>query len=124
MGGRWDEVEPDVSGDDGQLGGVTAPVARSVRRVSEDAYEETTRKLAALMVRKACNQGQHSGDPAVCTDPNHRRDAAYMEFCLRALDLPLSMPVVTQEEREVWLRGVRQYGATDVSDLESAGEVA
>lgn len=117
MGDRWAECEPEISDSTDNLDGVTVTVARSVMRVSEDAYEETTQKLAALRVRKACNQGRHGGDPATCRDPNHRRDADYMEFCLRMLGLPLDVPQVTREEREAWLAGVRQYGTANISDL-------
>ncbi len=124
MGDRWAEYEPETSDNTDNLVGVTAEVARSVNRVSEDAYVETTLKLAALKVRKACNQGRHGGDPATCEDPNHRRDADYMEFCLRALGLPLEVPKVTREERAAWLAGVRQHGGRVIGALDDVEEVA
>ena len=64
---------------------------------------DTARKLAALRVRRLSHQCAHSGR---CPDPQHIEDTEDGLLVLEMLGLPLELPVLTDEERDVWGRSL------------------
>ena len=99
------------------LAGITAHTPRHEMRLDEAAAELTMQRLAARVVRQRCNQHQCAG--AGCTDPHHRRDVDYLRHCLTMLDLPLTLPDVSDAEREAW-RGMSSAVLTPVDISEFA----
>lgn len=81
-------------------------------RIATEAVGEATRLLAALAIRRQCNQHQCTAASRM-TDPNHthhRRDVDYMSDMLKMLGLD-DVPVVTApEDRDELVRVIRQRG--------------
>lgn len=75
----------------------------SDREADASQQRDLARRLAALTVRRATNQHdckrREPTDPP-CEHEDHRRDVAYCEAMLEALDLPGEYPVVTAEDRK------------------------
>jgi hypothetical protein len=63
--------------------------------------EDVVRKLAALHVRRLSNRCAH---PGRCPDPGHVKDTEDGLRVLEMLGLPADIPVLTDEERDVWGR--------------------
>lgn len=67
--------------------------------------EDTVRKLAALHVRFLAKRHPcPDGRSEQCTDPQHGKDVADMLTVLDALDLPRELPVLADDESDVWGR--------------------
>lgn len=81
------------------------------READASSQRDLARRLAALTVRRATNQHgckrRHPTD-LPCEHEDHRRDVAYCEAMLEALDLPGEYPVVTVEERKKFTGSVAQ----------------
>jgi len=59
-------------------------------------HSELTDGLAALMVRRMCNQHGCAGPG--CDHPDHVRDVDYLRHCLAVLGLPGKLPMLTEED--------------------------
>lgn len=94
---------------------------RHAAQVPDELAEDILRRLAAMRVRRQCNQHRcTAADPADCTDPNHRRDAdlllstdAHHPGMLDMLGLDTSYPQYTEAERQTWLRWIGNAPAAD-----------
>lgn len=103
-----------------------APGPRHASRVDPDEALEIQHRLAARTVRRICNQ--HSCSGADCTHPNHRKDADYLlsededyPGMLDMLGLPRNYPEITERDRIVYLKWLRQAGPPEVDgDLKNA----
>lgn len=96
---------------------LAAPSTRRPRhaaQVPDELAEDILRRLAAMRVRRQCNQHQcTAASPADCADPNHRRDAdlllstdARHPGMLDMLGLDTAYPEYTEDERKTWLRWI------------------
>lgn len=108
--GSWDDIEPEknvIVFDDPPA----TPATRSQTvRMNENVIMDLTQRMAALTVRRMCNQPSHQCQPSAgaCGHENHERDAVLLlPEMLDALGLPADVPVVSDEERKNWLSGLK-----------------
>lgn len=119
--GNWDDVEPEKNGheDDDTP---RAPATRSQTvRMNENAIMDLTHRMAALTVRRTCNQADHQCRPSagLCRHRNHRRDAALLlPEMLEMLGLSADVPEVSVEDKKNWLSGLRNAPAISLNDLD------
>jgi hypothetical protein len=72
-------------------------------------------RLAALTVRRICNQHKCSPADGPCDDPQHRQDVDFLKSMLTMLELPGRVLNVTNEERERWPDPPSRVGGSEVS---------
>lgn len=98
---------------------------RHARKIDPDQAIDIERRLAAMAVRRMCNQHQCTGES--CVDTSHRKDADYLlsenerfPGMLDMLGLPREYPDLTEQDRLVWLKWLRQAGPPEDAGLEDA----
>lgn len=96
-------------------------------QVDPERAQKIDRDLAAMTVRRMCNQHRGECTGLGCTHPNHRLDVDYLlsedrEFpgMLDMLGLPRECPDITEQDRVVWLKWLRQAGPPEDTDLHDA----
>lgn len=110
------------------------PGPRHARQVDPEMAVDIERRLAAMMVRRICNQHKCTGPG--CTDENHRKDADYLlstdkrydpvtgvllpSGMLDMLGLPHECPDITEKDRTTWLKWLRQAGPPEDDALRDA----
>lgn len=93
---------------------------RHASRVDSEQAVDIERRLAALMVRRICNQ--HACTGTDCAHENHRRDVDFLLSArtqdpgmLDMLGLPREYPDVTEKDRITWLKWLRQSGPPEAA---------
>jgi len=106
-----EELE-DEEVEDSAVAGISAS-AGTHRKTAEqlDEADLLMRQLAALTVRRQCNQhGCTLPATGACGHAEHRRDVDYLAHCLEVLDLPRELPQITDEDRKAFLKGTVKRG--------------
>lgn len=108
----WDDVEPEKNGIEYDDTPRVPPTRSQAVRMNEDVITSLTHRMAALTVRRMCNQPTHQCRPAAdggpCGHHNHHRDAGLLlPEMLETLGLPLEVPVVSDEDKKNWLSGLK-----------------
>lgn len=99
---------------------------RHATRVDESTARNIQDRMAAMQVRRLCNQADHrctAPSTGTCTHPNHRRDAdlllsqdADFPGMLDMLGLDAAYPQYTARERRTWLTWIGQAGPPEGDD--------
>lgn len=122
--GSWDDIEPENTSLPDDPSPSPPPTRSQKVRINEAAIESLTHRMAALQVRRQCNQRDHRCKPSQhggqCPHPNHRRDAELLlPEMLAILDLPLDLPTVTEGERIGYLSSLKDVTKpVSLDDLE------
>jgi len=89
--------------------------------MNENVIVDLTQRMAALTVRRMCNQATHQCRPSQgpCRNFNHRRDAQrLLPEMLEMLGLPTEVPEVSEEDKRNWLSGLRDVKHVTLDDLD------
>jgi hypothetical protein len=86
---------------------------------------DINRRMAAMMVRRMCNQHECTEpETGSCEHPNHRRDNDYLlstdrkyPGMLEVLGFDTAYPSYTQAEKELWLRSIGQAGPDEEDSI-------
>lgn len=117
----WDDVEPEKSGADDD-DAPSAPATRSQTvRMNGDAIADLTQRMAALTVRRKCNQPDHQCQPSStpCQHRHHRRDATMLlPEMLEMLGLPGEFPELSEDDKKNWLSGLKEVKHVTLDDLD------
>jgi hypothetical protein len=99
---------------------------RHATRVDEAVAQDIQRRMAAMQVRRKCNQEDHqctTPSTGSCEHPNHRRDADLLlstdrEFpgMLDMLGLDNAYPAYDAKEKATWLKWLGQAGPAENPD--------
>lgn len=104
----WDDDLAEEDADQVLVGVSDVSGAREATLDEDQQSDMVAGKLAALMVRRQCNQ--HSclkPSTGTCDHPDHRRDVDYMRHCLEVLGLTSDYPELTESDRRAWLGGLK-----------------
>lgn len=110
---------------DETLGEDTPRNRKRARAVDPEQGADIERRMAAMMVRRVCNQHRCTGSD--CTDIEHRKDNDFLlstdkdhPGMLDMLGLAHEYPDLTEQDRTVWLKWLGQAGPPEDADLEDA----
>lgn len=94
---------------------VDRPLTHGEAREANQTVTDVVGKLAALTVRRQCNQHDCTlPTTGVCEHEDARRDADYLRHILDVLGLPQSFEDVTEEDRANLLNAMAQKPSIDV----------
>ena len=73
-------------------------------------HDHLTRRMAAQLVRRVCNQhGCTASTAGECRHPDHRRDLDFLRHCFQLLGLDKNLQPVEVDERRGFLRGLARH---------------
>lgn len=117
-------TRPDAGWEAQLLTGVSVPVQRPLThgeaREANQVVSDVVAKLAAMTVRRMCNQ--HSctlSSKGTCEHSDARRDADYLRHILNVLGLPGDFQEVTDQDRENLLSAMAQKPTLGVDRYET-----
>lgn len=109
---------------------VTARRPRHATRVDEAVALDIQQRMAAMQVRRKCNQEDHrctAPSTGSCEHPNHRRDADLLlstdgEYpgMLNMLGLDSAYPAYDAKDKVTWLKWLGQAGPPEDLDETAA----
>lgn len=94
---------------------------RHAARIPDEVGEDIHQRMAAMMVRRMCNQHQCTQPTTgVCEHPNHRKDNDYLHSVDKEYPGMLDMlgfghdyQPYTEDEKQTWLKWIGQSGPVE-----------